>query len=93
MENILAIAGAIGIIGGAGTVIYKILLPAYRVVRRVKVLEQKAEKDYKAIQRQDEFDKALCRGMVALLNHEIDGNHVDNLKKARNELNGFLIGR
>ena len=35
----------------------------------------------------------LCRGMLALLSHEINGNSVDKLRKAQDELTNFLIER
>ncbi len=35
--------------------------------------------------------KALCRGILALLSHEINGNSVDKLKEAQAGMNDFLI--
>ena len=93
MTAVLEIAGALGIIGGAAVMVFKVIMPVYRIVKRVEILEDKSQKDYEALQKQAEFDKAICKGMVAMLNHEIDGNHVDKLKSARDELNNYLIGR
>ena len=35
--------------------------------------------------------KAACRGILALLNHEITGNSVDKLKKAKENMEDYLI--
>lgn len=35
--------------------------------------------------------KAQCRGILALLNHEITGNSVDKLKKAKEKMEDYLL--
>lgn len=35
----------------------------------------------------------MCRGMLALLNHEITGNSIDKLKDAQADMTDFLIQR
>lgn len=35
--------------------------------------------------------KAICRGVLALLSHEINGNSVDKLKEAQTGINNYLI--
>ena len=35
----------------------------------------------------------MCRVMLAQLNHELSGNDVTSLKKARDELNEYLTAR
>ena len=35
--------------------------------------------------------KALCRGVLALLSHEINGNSTDKLKSAQENINDYLI--
>lgn len=37
--------------------------------------------------------KALCRGILALLNHEITGNSVEKLKEARANIDEYLIDK
>lgn len=37
--------------------------------------------------------KAICRGVLALLSHEINGNSIDKLKEAYAELTDYLIER
>ncbi|MBQ6256223.1 MAG: hypothetical protein IJP78_07960 [Clostridia bacterium] len=35
--------------------------------------------------------KAMCRGVLALLSHEINGNSTDKLRDAQTDINNFLI--
>jgi hypothetical protein len=91
--TILAVAGGIAIIGSAGAVIYKVVRPAFSVVKRVGVLETKADKDYATLQRQADFDAALCEALVALLEHAKDGNHTGQMETALATLHKFLIRR
>lgn len=37
--------------------------------------------------------KAQCRGVLALLSHEINGNSIDKLKAAQDGINNYLIER
>lgn len=37
--------------------------------------------------------KVMCRGMLALLSHEINGNSTDKLRDAQTDVNNFLIDK
>ena len=54
--------------------------------RRLKRLEEKQEDT-------ERFQAVMCRVMLAQLNHELSGNDVTSLKKARDELNEYLTDR
>ena len=43
--------------------------------------------------RQEVTNQAIITGLVALINHEIDGNGIDGLKNARAELLQHIIER
>ena len=47
----------------------------------------------KANASQDKYVNAMCATMLALLDHSITGNSVDKLKKAREEMQEFIIHR
>ena len=49
------------------------------------------EKQDQRITSIEEGNKVLCRGILALLSHEINGNSVDKLTKARDEITDYLI--
>ena len=49
--------------------------------------------DKERIDALEEGQKAICRGVLALLSHEINGNSIDKLKEAHAELTDYLIER
>ena len=54
--------------------------------KRLHVLEEwKSE--------QDESEKILMKSLLALMSHALDGNHTDDLKKAKEDLQEYLIRR
>lgn len=53
---------------------------------RIKVLEE-SKSD------QETYIKVMCNTVLALVSHEINGNSVDKLKQAQEELKEYLINR
>lgn len=41
----------------------------------------------------EEGNKVICRGILALLSHEINGNSVEKLTNAQTEITNFLINK
>jgi hypothetical protein len=93
LQAILAICGGISIIGGAGAVLYKIIRPAVVVTKRIDVLEEKSKQDYESLKDLTEANKAICSALLALLDHQIYGNHVEELEKAKEKIRSYLIER
>lgn len=58
-----------------------------------KDIQRKLENDNKRIDGLEEGNKAICRGVLALLSHEINGNSVDKLRSAHEGLTNYLIER
>ena len=54
--------------------------------RRLKVLEQKQIE-------MEEAQKVLMHSMLALMSNAIDGNHKEQLKQARDDMQDYLIRR
>lgn len=54
--------------------------------RRLNELEKKQAETEEALQ-------ILMKGMLALMTHSIDGNHTDELEKARDDMHEYLIKR
>ena len=57
-----------------------------KLSERVTILEGNNRK-------QDSFISAMCGAMLALLEHNINGNSIDKLKEAKEEMQEFLIHR
>lgn len=58
--------------------------------REVKTM---LDRDKRRIDGLEEGNKAICRGVLALLSHEINGNSVDKLRDAQTGLTNYLIER
>ena len=56
-------------------------------------ITEKLDKDKKRIDSLEDGNKVICRGILALLSHEINGNSADKLKDAKDELTNYLIER
>ena len=54
--------------------------------RRLNELEKKQAETEEALQ-------ILMKGMLALMTHSIDGNHTEELEKARDDMHEYLIKR
>lgn len=91
LEQILAVCGGISIIGGAGAVICKIVHPAFEFKYRVNVLEDHSEKDYRRLENLEAMQKQQNKCLAAMLNHQITGNGIENMKKIRDELLESII--
>ena len=58
-----------------------------------KSIMDKLDRDKTRIDSLEAGNKVICRGILALLSHEINGNSADKLKDAKDELTNYLIER
>lgn len=91
IQLFLSVCGAISIIGGAGAVIMKIIMPAFQLTKRIKKLEDYNQKDFERLQALEEMQKQQSKSLAAMLNHQITGNGIENMKKIRDELLESII--
>ena len=90
------------LVGGAGAVIAKVLRPVYALVKEFKAFKREYEMDKKETREEidklkdhDKNDQATFRGMekalLSIVNHMIDGNGIEGLKQARNDLQELIL--
>lgn len=58
---------------------------------RIKKVEDKLENDKRQIADIRDGSHVLTKGMLALLEHGINGNNVEQMKEARHDVNEYLI--
>ena len=98
------IANSIIMLGGAGAIIASIIRwmrkPDTDRDERLKRHDEMFDNDNKRLneleKRQAETEEAMqimMKSMLALMTHAIDGNHVEELKKARDDMQAYLIRR
>lgn len=93
----LAMCGSIATIAGAGAVLYGI----YKALKKpdserdmkLKRHQELLDNDNKRLKELEESNKIIMQSMLALMTHAIDGNHTDELKQARDDLQKYLIRR
>ena len=74
--------------------------PSQKMNERVTAIEELCEdfkkffaNDKKRLDTMEAGERVMQRAMLALLSHGIDGNDVDSLKRAKADLQKFLIER
>ena len=91
-------------IGSAGTIFVGLYRwfkkPDVNRDEKIKEHEDKLDNDFRDIKelkkRQEETDEAmqiLMKSMLALMSHSIDGDHIEELKMARDDMQNYLIRR
>lgn len=90
INTILSVCGGISIIGGAIVMIWKAINPAVKLGKRVEVLEEKADSDYSSIKEIKDAQSLLCQGMIAMIDAQLTGNNVENLKKTKDSMIKYL---
>lgn len=99
---ILAAAGLITAIGGAVTYLKK-WHNETKASKNSKVIEEQQQQIENLGERveklestkswHDKYIETMCKAMLALLNHNINGNSIDKLEEAKEEMRDFLIHR
>ena len=56
-------------------------------------VDNKLDTDNKRIASLEEGNKVICKALMAIMSHEINGNSIDKLQKAYDEMNDYLIDK
>lgn len=89
----IALMGLIVLLGNVVKTIKEWKNPSMSEARWREEVDRKLGADNKRIESLEEGNKVLCRGMLALLSHEINGNSIDKLQKAQEEITNYLVER
>ena len=100
--GILALAGAVSTIGSAVEKIVKVVKAAKapeqqqnaeieEIKSRLDKVEKKLDNDKIQIADAKECNHVLTKGMLALLEHGINGNNIDQMRDAKNGVEAYLI--
>ena len=47
--------------------------------------------DHKELEKVELGNEKICKGLLAIMDHELTGNSVDNLRKTKSEIQEYLI--
>ena len=90
-EAISPYLSAIVLIGGAVAVVVKWIAPALKLAAEVKDMKKRLDKLEEHDKRDLDSFKGLEKAMLSIVNHMIDGNGIEALKAARNDLQDLLM--
>jgi hypothetical protein len=97
IAGILAGCAAIITISGAISVLIKVYNnyrnPDKQRDEAIKLHEEYLENDKRKIEQLEEGNRITMQALLALMSHAINGNDIDKLKEAKEELQDYLIKR
>ena len=92
-ELVAGVCGGIVLILTAAEKVYRTIRPAANWKKKVDAMEAEikelkayTERDYAALQHIEEVLKGVGKGQVTMMNHLIEGNQVETMKKTRDDL-------
>lgn len=91
--TILAIFGGISVLANGVKAIKELIKPQTDVKAKIEEHDKKLANDKVRLDDMDEANKIMLTCIGAMLDHEITGNSIEKLKKAKERLNEYLIER
>lgn len=97
LRVLVAIAAGIVTLGGAASVFERIgekaAVRRNEIAQQVEKHEQRLANDHKRLNELESSSRLIMRGVMQLTNHEIDGNHTDQLVEVRDDMERYLINK
>lgn len=93
MVVFVAILAFIVLIGNVIKTIKEWRKPGMSEAEWRREIDDKLDKDNKRIKSLEDGNRVICKGLLALLSHEINGNSTDKLQAAMTALSDYLIER
>lgn len=91
--GIAAVCTGVVLLWNAGEKVYKMVKPAADWKKKVDAQEKKLEevkgytdRDYAALQNIEEILKGIVASQIAMMDHMIEGNHIESMKKTRSDM-------
>ena len=78
---------------GVYKIVVEIRKPSEDLKQKVESHEEKLNKDKQRLDDIEQSNKLILNSMLVIINHEITGNGIENMKKARDELQEYLINK
>lgn len=88
---LLAIMAFIVLLGNVVKVIKEWRTPGLTVNQWRTEMDENMRDNNERIKKVEDGNKVIMKALIAMMNHEINGNSVDKLQKALSELNDYLI--
>ena len=90
---LLALAGVVVLIGNVVKTVREWKIPQENMKAWRSKVDRFLVNDQQRLESMEAANKVICRGILALLSHEINGNSIDKLKSSQAEITDYLIER
>ena len=95
LQIFLTICGSIITIGGAAAIIFKLIdrhrKPDKNRDDMIKKHSELLDHDNKRLKELEDGNKVIMQALLAIMSHELDGDHVTELQQAHDSLKEYLI--
>ena len=92
-DQILYFCGFVGAVWGLWKIIKEAKKPNDDLKAMVEEHEAVLKRDHERLKSIEESDKMMLQCLLVIINHDITGNGINNLKEVRDELQEFLINK
>lgn len=92
-RQIVWICGFTASIWGMVKIIKELKKPSDDLKKLVKRHSELLDNDNRRLQKIDESHKMTMQCLLVMLNHEITGNGIENMKEIRDQLQDYLINK
>ena len=90
---LFALAGVVVLLGNLFRTFKEWHKPHEDMTAWRRSVDNRLQNDHERLESMEKGNKVICRGILALLSHEINGNSVDKLKASQSEMTDYLIER
>jgi hypothetical protein len=92
-EQIIYICGLIAALWGVWKIVKEVRKPNDDLKAKVVKHDQFLDNDNRRLKEYEESNRMILQCLLVIINHEITGNGIENLKHARDDLQEFLINK
>lgn len=92
-EQIVYICGLIAALWGVWKIVKELKKPNDDLKAIVKKHSELLDNDNRRMKEYEESNQMILKCLLVIINHEITGNGIENMKTARDELQEYLINK
>ena len=92
-EQIIYICGLIAALWGLWKIVKELKKPNDDLKAAVSKHTKLLDNDNKRLKEYEESNRMILQCLLVIINHEITGNGIENLKRARDDLEEYLINK
>ena len=91
LNDLVYLCGVLGTVWGVFKIIKDLKKPIDGMKETLRKHEQHLANDKAEIDEIKEGNKVICKSIMTMINHELTGNDVSNMREMRDELQNYLI--